>query len=278
MDRSKRLRAFWAWLPVFRVVAETEHLPQASKLLRVSPSSLSRTIRLLEAELGHALFIRQGRDLRLSAEGARFLGSVRDAMRIVDDGLGRLSGEGFSGALTVAAPGWLGRRLIAPELLRLSRAHPDLQPRLLAPPSQVERSLLRGEVDLVITDAPVEGREVEVIDLPSLPLRTYAARNANPRPEIYVAPAGIPLPRTRRRAMEADVDVALELSASGEARALLPAAIARERPSLEVEEEERVVHLKLHALRRPPLGGDGVVGMLVERIRERLSGWARLGR
>ncbi|MFO0727971.1 MAG: LysR family transcriptional regulator [Myxococcota bacterium] len=278
MDRSQRLRAFWAWLPVFRVVAETEHLPQAAKILRVSPSSISRTIRLLEAELGHPLFVRQNRELRLSAEGAQFLGSVRDAMRLVDDGLGRLNAQGFSGSLTVAAPAWLGRRLLAPELLRLSRAHPELQPRLIAPPSSIERALLRGEMDLVIAEAPVTGKEIEVVELPSLPLRVYVARSVTPRPQSYLAPAAVSLPKSRPRALEADVDVALDLCAAGEVKALLPAAVARERPSLEAEDEERAGTLRLHALRRPPLGAEGAVGLILERLKERLTGWARLGR
>ena len=47
---SERVSRIWNWLPVFRAVAETEHLPTASELLYVTPSALSRTIRLLEKD------------------------------------------------------------------------------------------------------------------------------------------------------------------------------------------------------------------------------------
>ncbi len=56
MDPTKKLRDIWAWIPVFRVVAETEHLPTAAARLHVSPSALSRTVRLVEDTLGEELF------------------------------------------------------------------------------------------------------------------------------------------------------------------------------------------------------------------------------
>ena len=54
MDKVQRLHRFWSWLPAFSAVAETQHLPSAALKLHVSPSALSRTIRLLEDDLGEA--------------------------------------------------------------------------------------------------------------------------------------------------------------------------------------------------------------------------------
>ena len=51
MERMRRLTTLWSWLPGFRAVAETQHLPTASKQLHVGASALSRTIRLLEEAL-----------------------------------------------------------------------------------------------------------------------------------------------------------------------------------------------------------------------------------
>ena len=47
-ELASLVERIWNWLPAFRAVAETEHLPTASDLLHVTPSALSRTIRLLE--------------------------------------------------------------------------------------------------------------------------------------------------------------------------------------------------------------------------------------
>ena len=72
----------------------------------MSPSALSRTIRLLEKALGVTLFNREGRAIRLTPTGQTFLLAVRDAMRLVDDGLAHLSETTYSDPfqITVAGP------------------------------------------------------------------------------------------------------------------------------------------------------------------------------
>src|SRR5688500_18841292 len=85
MERLARVASLWNWLPGFRAVAETENLHEAARGLEISPSALSRTIRLLEDELEQPLFDRAGLSLRLTALGAELLGVVRSAMRAVDD-------------------------------------------------------------------------------------------------------------------------------------------------------------------------------------------------
>ena len=73
MKADKKLGDVWPWLPVFRVVAETEHLPTAAARLHVSPSALSRTIRLVEEALGEELFVRSARRIVLNSAGQRLL-------------------------------------------------------------------------------------------------------------------------------------------------------------------------------------------------------------
>ncbi len=271
MDRLRRLQSFWAWLPAFRAVAETERLPLASKALGLSPSALSRTIRLLESELGRPLFERKGRELRLNASGARLLTAVRDAMRLVDDGVSRLESTGLAGTLRVAAPGWLGRRVVAPELLALRDQHPAVSPSLLPPVADPLRSLLRGEVDLVLSEQAPRSEEISVIALPPLPARTYVARRARPVPEGVVVPLGAG--GGRKVLLEAELEVALDLCLSGAARAQLPRAMGDKLELLKAL-PGAVPPLSLHALRRTPLGDPGLVGLLLDRITKRLETWA----
>lgn len=56
-------------LNYFRVVAKVGNLTQAAQQLHVAQSALSTQIRLLEAQLGQALFLRQGRRLVLTEAG-----------------------------------------------------------------------------------------------------------------------------------------------------------------------------------------------------------------
>ncbi|HET8902619.1 MAG TPA: LysR family transcriptional regulator [Saccharospirillum sp.] len=53
----------------FWVVAKEGHLTRAAKQLHVSQSALSSQIRQLEEQLGHDLFVREGRSLRLTEFG-----------------------------------------------------------------------------------------------------------------------------------------------------------------------------------------------------------------
>lgn len=128
--RPDALQRAWNWLPAFRVVAETQHLPTAAERLHVSPSALSRTIRLLEEALEIPLFNRHGRNLVLNTAGQRLLGAVQEAMGHVDAGCVALEADTFAGPLRISSLGLLTNHFVLPGLLRLKRTHPGLVPAL----------------------------------------------------------------------------------------------------------------------------------------------------
>lgn len=59
-------------LQLFLTLAETLHYGQCSQRCHVSPSTLSRAIQQLEAEVGTALFLRDNRSVELTPAGERF--------------------------------------------------------------------------------------------------------------------------------------------------------------------------------------------------------------
>ncbi len=61
-------------LHYFWIVAKEEHLTRAAESLHVSQSAVSAQIRQLETVLGHDLFVRDGRALRLTEVGTLVLG------------------------------------------------------------------------------------------------------------------------------------------------------------------------------------------------------------
>lgn len=163
----------WNWLPAFRVVAEFESVHRAASALAVSASALSRTIRLAEDALGHALFVRDPSGLRLTDAGARVLGSTRDAMRLIDDGIDALtSSTSTSLALGFTTP--LGEKV-------LLRALGDLPPedtrtldlRRVEEPN-VGSELLRGLVDLVLCSSPPITADLEGTRLGDVPFEIFA--------------------------------------------------------------------------------------------------------
>lgn len=69
----------------FIEVAKREHVTEAALSLHVAQSAVSRQIFNLESELGVDLFIRDGRNVKLTPIGKIFLGYMEKAMRVIDD-------------------------------------------------------------------------------------------------------------------------------------------------------------------------------------------------
>jgi DNA-binding transcriptional LysR family regulator len=143
------LNDVWNWLPVFRAVAETEHLPSAAERLHVTTPAISRTIKLLEDRLGYELFNRAGRTLVLNTAGERLLRSVREAMRDVDDALRDIAATPVSGPLRISALGVLTNHFVLPALLELLSVYPELEPRLENHrTSEANELIRRGRLDV----------------------------------------------------------------------------------------------------------------------------------
>lgn len=240
MDQLKRLTQLWSWLPAFRAVAETEHLPTAAKMMGVSAPALSRAIRLIEKQIGIQLFERQDRRLVLSDAGRKMLQSVRDAMSLVDEGWQESLDSRDKGPLAIAvASGWTSYFLV-PAIAELQRSHPDLIPHFYTmEPDQVEAGLLQGRFDLAFVDRMRADRDLRVEPLGPTPLHIYCGPShplrqvAHPSMEEvlahrFVLPSvgqrdGWPpeLPR-RVGAVSSTLSWAVDLCAHTELLALLP--------------------------------------------------------
>lgn len=73
-------------LHYFRVLAEIQHYTKASEILLISQPSLSYSISQLEKELNVTLFEKQGKKVKLSYTGERFLNYVEKSLDILDEG------------------------------------------------------------------------------------------------------------------------------------------------------------------------------------------------
>jgi DNA-binding transcriptional LysR family regulator len=184
-----RLRTVWSWLPAFRAVAETEHLPTAASELGIVASSLSRAVKLFEDEIGVALFDRAGKGLTLNAPGRVLLGAVRDAMRIIDDALGVALADELRGSVGALAASELANTLVVPATALLAARHPQLCASIaVATDETIPAMLLRGDGDVAITlQAPVHA-ELEVRELARWSRGVYArtAAAVEPRRAVLV--------------------------------------------------------------------------------------------
>ncbi|KHF41951.1 LysR family transcriptional regulator [Halalkalibacter okhensis] len=90
----------------FMEVAKREHVTEAADALHVAQSAVSRQIANLESELGVDLFIREGRRVKVTPIGKRFLERMTQAMNVIDNA--RLEVEEYldpeQGTIRIAFP------------------------------------------------------------------------------------------------------------------------------------------------------------------------------
>lgn len=69
----------------FIEVAKREHVTEAANAMHVAQSAVSRQIFNLESELGVELFIREGRNVKLTPIGKMFLEHMKEAMQVIEN-------------------------------------------------------------------------------------------------------------------------------------------------------------------------------------------------
>jgi len=148
-DPAKKLRDIWPWIPAFRVVAETEHLPTAASRLHVSPSALSRTVKLVEDTLGEELFVRSSRRIVLNAAGQRLLQAIRRSMTSLEHSMHHVLERDFTGEYRVSSLGVLTDFFVLPALLELHAEKPGVIPCLTTLQSRdANRALANGQIEV----------------------------------------------------------------------------------------------------------------------------------
>lgn len=162
MDRDIELRH----LRYFVAVAEELHFGRAAERLHLAQPPLSQQIRKLEEIVGHPLFVRTSRAVKLTAAGEVFLERARRTLRVVQEDMeeARSIGRGDEGFLRV---GFIGSGMLTPlpaMLGRYRRLYPRVQLQLVESyTSGIAQSLNRGVLDagFLRDGGPIEGLHVE---------------------------------------------------------------------------------------------------------------------
>src|SRR5690606_26772247 len=149
MDKLRTLKTFIQ-------VADHASFAEAGRRLNMSPTTVSRTIAALEAELGVQLLMRTTRSVRLTEEGADFLSRCRAGIAEIDGAFdtARSGRQMPSGTLTVTAPVMFGRKHVLPVVVELLQLYPDLDVRLLLLDRVVRLAEEGVDVAVRIADLP----------------------------------------------------------------------------------------------------------------------------
>lgn len=152
-------------LRYFVAVAETLHFSKAAQILGISQPPLSQQIKRLEQLLGHRLFDRTTRGVKLTLAGQLLADRARSTMEKVQDDLAQVRrlGRGEEGTLTVGFSGSVMFTELPAAIESYRRRFPKVELRLreLATSAQIA-ALLNGTLDLAfLRDGdPTEGLEI----------------------------------------------------------------------------------------------------------------------
>jgi len=166
-------------LKYFSAVAETGSVRRAAEILHVSPPSLSKAIHHLEEELGIKLFLRSGRNIRLTDAGRRFADKTKVVLRGLEEL--RFSAENEQSSLqevrlatfevfstyflrALEETGWEDLPVTVHDVL----------------PGELERALVERHVDIGLTYMPVPHPDLDYLKVASIEMGVFTASTAFP--------------------------------------------------------------------------------------------------
>lgn len=136
-----------AALRCFDAAARLESFSRAADALHLTHGAISRAVRLVEDELGVALFERRSRRVFLTDAGRRLATAVRNGFGLVEAAVQEIRQEVRAPALVVSCEPTLLMRWLIPRLPDFQARHPDVPVHLVAGGGPV--TLGRG-IDLAI--------------------------------------------------------------------------------------------------------------------------------
>lgn len=136
------------YLVAFEAAATAGGFTAAGERLNLSQAAVSRKIRLLEENLGEALFTRGHRSVQLTPSGRTYLRSVRKALDEIATATAALRRGELRAHVTIAATQSVSTLWLMPRLPQVRRDLPDLEINLVS--SDDDAASLAGGFDLVI--------------------------------------------------------------------------------------------------------------------------------
>ncbi len=144
---------------IFYYVAKYGNLTQAATALVNSQSNITRTIKLMENELGCTLFVRSNRGVKLTAEGEKLFAHIRIAVEHIQAGEEELSSKKstLGGTISIGTSNVALRCFLLPVLKEFRLHNPRVHLRVSNHSTpQAIAALKNGSVDLALVTTPVD--------------------------------------------------------------------------------------------------------------------------
>lgn len=170
----------------FLAIVDEGSFTRAAERVHKTQSAVSMHVRRLEEQLGCALFVKQGRGARLTAEGEQLVDYARRILREEAGAIAALSRKGLRGSVRFGVPDDYAEAFLSNILMRFNHKHPLVEIAVSCENSIELSGLVRaGALDLaLVTEFPgLDGFEL----IREEPLVWVVSAK-------FKAPAGEPLP------------------------------------------------------------------------------------
>jgi LysR family transcriptional regulator, transcription activator of glutamate synthase operon len=135
----------------FIEVATREHVTEAADALHVAQSAVSRQIANLEDELGVELFMREGRNVKLTTVGRIFLEHVEIGLNEIERAKQKVDEflDPESGTIRIGFPNSLASNTLPTVISAFREQHPKIGFQLRqATVNQLVKAVIKGDIDL----------------------------------------------------------------------------------------------------------------------------------
>lgn len=160
-------------LRAFDAAAQHGSFRAASEYLSVTATAISHHVRGLEDHLGTKLFVRSGRDVILTEDGARLAEATGQAFGILDDAVRTLHRDTRKVVRLAVGPIFTARWLM-PRMSEFWQAHPNIELEFL--PSVEPGAFANETVDIVIRWDRIEGSDPKASKLLELSPAAIASK------------------------------------------------------------------------------------------------------
>lgn len=161
-------------LRTFAIVAHHGSISSATNELHLTKGAISQQIKVLEQDLGFALFDRVARGIKLTKKGQQLFDTARNAFASIDAEI-ESSRDQRLRVVTLGVSTYLASRWLSPHLMSFLQSHPDI--RLRVQPMIDLFDLQRDGIDLAIRWGKGDWNDLSIEPLFNCP--AFAVANAD---------------------------------------------------------------------------------------------------
>lgn len=173
-------------LRTFIAIAETGSFTRAADEVYKTQSAVSMQMKRLEERLGTAMFVRDGRQNRLTGDGIRLLEYARKMLELNDEAVTALAEPGLTASVDIGLPDDYADRLLPRVLAAFARSNPNVEITVTCHSSaELTQQIRDGKLDLAIVthgDCGGMGKLVRCEPLYWVTSEQHATHNMDPLP------------------------------------------------------------------------------------------------